>query len=62
VLVNAAESEPASRKDRRLARLRPHLVIEGALARGAGGRADACILYTHDREQPPGRSMRRVTS
>lgn len=32
VLVNAAESEPMSAKDRALIRMAPHLVIDGALA------------------------------
>lgn len=49
VLVNAAESEPASRKDRVLLRMRPHLVIEGALLAARAVGADECILYTHDR-------------
>ncbi len=49
VLINAAESEPASRKDRMLMRIRPHLVIEGALLAAHAIGADECILYTHDR-------------
>ena len=48
LLVNAAESEPASRKDRALLRLRPHLVIEGALLAARAVDADECIFYTHD--------------
>lgn len=48
LLVNAAESEPASRKDRALLLARPHLVVEGALlaARAIGG--DECVVYVHD--------------
>jgi len=48
VLVNAAESEPASRKDRVLLGLRPHLVIEGALLAARAIGADDCVFYTHD--------------
>ena len=38
LIVNASESEPASRKDRTLCRYRPHLVLDGAalLARALG--------------------------
>ena len=32
VLVNGSESEPASKKDRALMRLAPHLVLDGAIA------------------------------
>ncbi|HEV2528735.1 MAG TPA: NADH-ubiquinone oxidoreductase-F iron-sulfur binding region domain-containing protein [Thermomicrobiales bacterium] len=48
VVVNAAESEPASHKDFVLLRLRPHLVIEGALLAGRAIGADSCVFYTHD--------------
>jgi NADH:ubiquinone oxidoreductase subunit F (NADH-binding) len=50
VVVNLSESEPASRKDRTLARLRPHLVLDGAalVARALGAR-DA-VLHLHDGE------------
>jgi NADH:ubiquinone oxidoreductase subunit F (NADH-binding) len=45
VLVNGAEGEPRSAKDRALMTLRPHLVIDGAqLAADAVG-ADEVILY-----------------
>jgi len=48
VLVNAAESEPASRKDRTLFAARPHLVLEGALLAAYAVGADTLIFYTHD--------------
>ncbi|HET7037698.1 MAG TPA: NADH-ubiquinone oxidoreductase-F iron-sulfur binding region domain-containing protein [Thermomicrobiaceae bacterium] len=53
VLLNAAESEPASRKDRTLLLLRPHLVIEGALlaARAVGARE--LVVYLHDDDPAP---------
>ena len=47
LIVNASESEPASRKDRTLCRHRPHLVLDGAslLARALG--ADEVVLHSH---------------
>ena len=48
VLVNGAESEPASRKDYTLLVTRPHLVIEGALLAARAVGADECVIYTHD--------------
>ncbi len=47
VLVNAAESEPASRKDEALLLLRPHLVIEGALIAAHAVGASDLIFYLH---------------
>jgi NADH:ubiquinone oxidoreductase subunit F (NADH-binding) len=48
VLVNGAESEPASRKDRLLLSLRPHLVIEGALLAIRAVAARECVFYVHE--------------
>ena len=47
LIVNASESEPASRKDRTLCRQRPHLVLDGAslLARSLG--VDDVVVHTH---------------
>ena len=47
VLVNGSESEPASRKDRTLMRLAPHLVLDGALvvARALGTRRVTIVLH-----------------
>lgn len=50
VLINAAESEPASFKDRTLIERFPHRVIEGALLAARAVGADECVLYTHDEE------------
>jgi NADH:ubiquinone oxidoreductase subunit F (NADH-binding) len=41
VVVNLSEGEPASAKDSALARHRPHLVLDGAVAAGRALRADA---------------------
>jgi NADH:ubiquinone oxidoreductase subunit F (NADH-binding) len=47
LVVNASESEPASRKDRTLCRHRPHLVLDGAalLARALG--VEEVVLHAH---------------
>jgi NADH:ubiquinone oxidoreductase subunit F (NADH-binding) len=49
VLVNGAESEPASKKDLCLMLLRPHLVLEGALLAAHAVGADEVVVYVHDR-------------
>ena len=49
VVVNAAEGEPASRKDDALLRMRPHLVLDGAvLAARSVGATDA-VVYVRER-------------
>ena len=45
VLVNGAEGEPLSAKDRTLLRLRPHLVIDGALLAADAVGADRMAIY-----------------
>lgn len=45
VLVNGAEGEPMSAKDRTLMAIRPHLVLEGALLAAEAVGADEIVLY-----------------
>jgi NADH:ubiquinone oxidoreductase subunit F (NADH-binding) len=45
VLVNAAEGEPLSAKDRSLLELRPHLVLDGALVAADAICANRIVLY-----------------
>jgi NADH:ubiquinone oxidoreductase subunit F (NADH-binding) len=47
VVVNVTEGEPASAKDRVLATLRPHLVIDGAVTVAAACGADTIIIAVH---------------
>ncbi|HYK96348.1 MAG TPA: NADH-ubiquinone oxidoreductase-F iron-sulfur binding region domain-containing protein [Candidatus Dormibacteraeota bacterium] len=57
VLVNGAEGEPLSHKDRALLLLRPHLVLDGAeLAAEAVG-ADEIILYVGERHAAAARAI-----
>ncbi len=47
IIINASESEPASRKDAALCRWRPHLVLDGAeaVAQSIGGREVAIRVH-----------------
>lgn len=47
IVVNASEGEPASRKDRTLLELRPHLVLDGADLAAAAVGADEIVIYLH---------------
>jgi NADH:ubiquinone oxidoreductase subunit F (NADH-binding) len=47
LLVNGAETEPASRKDRTLLARRPHLVLEGALLAARAVGAERGVFYLH---------------
>ena len=48
VVVNGSESEPASRKDRSLLELRPHLVLDGAAAAAHALGAPVAYVQLHD--------------
>lgn len=50
LIVNAAESEPASRKDRTLCTLRPHLVLDGGSVAAATIGAAEATVYCHSGE------------
>jgi NADH:ubiquinone oxidoreductase subunit F (NADH-binding) len=69
VVVNGAESEPASRKDRTLLCRSPHLVLDGALAMASAVNAHRVVVAVHDpsalaavaqavRERPDARRVR----
>lgn len=47
IVVNGSEGEPASRKDRTLLELRPHLVLDGAMVAAHAARASDVVIYLH---------------
>ncbi len=57
VVVNASESEPASRKDRTLATYRPHVVLDGAAAVASVVGADRVIVHFHRGSVTAGTSL-----
>lgn len=57
VLVNGAETEPASRKDRTLLQYRPHLLLEGALLAARAIGATSCVLYVPEHDIAVRRSI-----
>ena len=60
VLVNGAEGEPLSHKDRAVMSLRPHLVLDGAeLAARAVG-ADEIVVYVGSEHRAARQAMRRA--
>jgi NADH:ubiquinone oxidoreductase subunit F (NADH-binding) len=57
VLVNGAEGEPLSAKDRTLMALRPHLVVDGALLAARAVGADEVVFYIGREHAAAGRAM-----
>jgi NADH:ubiquinone oxidoreductase subunit F (NADH-binding) len=57
VLVNGAEGEPLSAKDRTLMALRPHLVVDGALLAARAVGADEIVFYVGREHAAAGRAM-----
>jgi NADH:ubiquinone oxidoreductase subunit F (NADH-binding) len=60
VVVNGAEGEPQSRKDRLLMSTRPHLVLDGAFIAARTLRARRVILYIGERHSAARDSMLRA--
>lgn len=64
LLVNGAETEPASGKDRFLLAQRPHLVLEGALLAARAVEAESCVLYlrtgAHDEQAAMEQAVREL--
>src|SRR5207244_9319005 len=60
ILVNGAEGEPLSAKDRTLLRLRPHLVLDGAILAADVVGADRIALYIGSAQRDAQASMRRA--
>jgi len=57
VVVNAAESEPASQKDRWLAARAPHLVLDGADAAAEAVGAKEVVVWVHRGSEAAERSL-----
>jgi NADH:ubiquinone oxidoreductase subunit F (NADH-binding) len=60
VVVNASEGEPASRKDRTLLELRPHLILDGANVAAAAVGADEIVVYFHRTHQRSNAALERA--
>jgi len=60
VLVNGAEGEPLSSKDRTLLRLRPHLVLDGALLAADAVGADRIAIYVGSAHRDARASIERA--
>lgn len=62
VLVNGAEGEPLSHKDRALLLLRPHLVLDGAEVAAEAVDADEIVLYVGERHEAAYQSLERAVA
>lgn len=62
VLVNGAECEPLSKKDRALMGTRPHLILDGAFAAARALRARRVVLYIGERHAAARDAMLRAVA
>jgi NADH:ubiquinone oxidoreductase subunit F (NADH-binding) len=62
ILVNGAEGEPLSSKDRTLLRVRPHLVLDGALIAADAIGADRIALYIGEAHREARLALRHAIS
>lgn len=62
VLVNGAEGEPQSKKDRALMTTRPHLVLDGAFIAARVQRARRVVLYIGETHAAARHAMQRALS
>jgi NADH:ubiquinone oxidoreductase subunit F (NADH-binding) len=60
ILVNAAEGEPLSGKDRTLLRLRPHLVLDGAFLAADAVAAERIVIYVGSAHREAQGSLERA--
>lgn len=60
IVVNASEGEPASRKDRTLLEVRPHLVLDGADVAARATGADEIVVYLHRSNERANSSLERA--
>ena len=60
LIVNGAEGEPQSFKDRTLMSLRPHLVLDGALLAARAVRASSVVLYIGEEHRTAQVTMARA--
>jgi NADH:ubiquinone oxidoreductase subunit F (NADH-binding) len=60
ILVNAAEGEPLSGKDRTLLRLRPHLVLDGAFLAADAVAAERIVIYVGSAHREAQASLERA--
>jgi len=62
VVVNGAEGEPHSRKDRVLMTTRPHLILDGAFLAARSVRAKQVVLYIGEEHEAARNAMLRALS
>jgi NADH:ubiquinone oxidoreductase subunit F (NADH-binding) len=60
VLVNGAEGEPRSKKDRLLMTIRPHLILDGAFLAARALHSRSIVLYIGEAHHASRQSMRRA--